>query len=211
MHRAALIWGTGAPGMRVDEKRGLAVSILVDQSGCDFLKLDDAAMQRSYMVRLQMQWPSALIMIIEHEPQRLACYCPKTIAYESAALMRHHHREDLEGLNRQLRRHGVGLTAYYTALLRHWPHVSPELLWLVHTMVCYLRNAKVKSASTPLGLPADLRERQLMWMLKDPAANIGSLHRQARVLPPGASTVSSMAISRPSGGLRRGLHHETTE
>ena len=41
------------------------------------------------------------------------------IAYEPAALVRHDHYAEMDGLIRQLRGYGVGIGAYYTALLRH--------------------------------------------------------------------------------------------
>ena len=48
------------------------------------------------------------------------------IAYEPAALMRHHHRRDLDSLGHQLHGYSVGLTAYYAALLRHRPERAPR-------------------------------------------------------------------------------------
>ena len=50
------------------------------------------------------------------------------IAYEPAALTRHHHRHDMTGLARQLRGYDTGLTAYYLALLRHQPGQLPGLI-----------------------------------------------------------------------------------
>jgi len=54
--------------------------ILVDQSGYDLLNIGDVAMLQSCVSRLQQQWPDAEIMVIAHEPERLASYCPGTIA-----------------------------------------------------------------------------------------------------------------------------------
>ena len=53
--------------------------ILVDQSGYDLLNLGDVAMLQSCIARLRLQWPEAEIMVIAHEPQRLASYCPGVI------------------------------------------------------------------------------------------------------------------------------------
>jgi len=103
------------------------------------------------------------------------------IAYEPTALMRHHHREDLDSLISQLRGYGVGLTAFYTALLLHRPSVLPELMRLVPTAVRYLRDAKVMPASLPVGLLDALNRRQRMWMMKGPVAYISSLRKQARI------------------------------
>lgn len=54
--------------------------ILVDQSSYDLLNIGDVAMLQSCVARLRSQWPDAEIMVIAHEPQRLASYCPGTIA-----------------------------------------------------------------------------------------------------------------------------------
>ena len=55
---------------------------------------------------------------------------------QPAALMRHHHRRDLDGLALQLHGYGVGLTAYYAALLRssycaiRTPEAGAHCSWL---------------------------------------------------------------------------------
>ena len=54
--------------------------ILVDQSGYDLLNIGDVAMLQSCVTRLRMQWPAAEIMVIAAAPERLADYCPGTIA-----------------------------------------------------------------------------------------------------------------------------------
>jgi polysaccharide pyruvyl transferase WcaK-like protein len=56
------------------------VRILIDQSGYDMLNLGDVAMLQSCVARLRTQWPDSEIMVITHEPRRLAFYCPNTIA-----------------------------------------------------------------------------------------------------------------------------------
>jgi colanic acid/amylovoran biosynthesis protein len=61
------------------------VRILIDQSGYDLLNLGDVAMLQSCVIRLQMQWPNAEIMVMAHEPERLAAYCPGTIAIRTIA------------------------------------------------------------------------------------------------------------------------------
>jgi GT2 family glycosyltransferase len=103
------------------------------------------------------------------------------IVYEPAALMRHHHREDLGSLGRQLRGYGVGLTAFYAALLRHRPSVLPALLRLMPTAVGYLRDGKATSTGAPQNLPVELKLRQRWWMLTGPVAYIRSVRKQARV------------------------------
>jgi colanic acid/amylovoran biosynthesis protein len=54
--------------------------ILVDQSGYDLLNIGDVAMLQSCVTRLRGQWPAAEIMVIATAPERLAAYCPGTIA-----------------------------------------------------------------------------------------------------------------------------------
>jgi GT2 family glycosyltransferase len=102
------------------------------------------------------------------------------IAYEPGALMWHHHRGDLDSLGRQLRGYGVGLTAFYAALLRHRPGVIPELLRIVPAAVGYLRAGK-DTRSAPQDLPAGLQLRQRWWMLMGPVAYLRSVRKQARV------------------------------
>jgi O-antigen biosynthesis protein len=102
------------------------------------------------------------------------------IAYEPAAVMWHHHRSDLDSLGRQLRGYGVGLTAFYAALLRHRPSVIPELLKIVPTALGYLRAGK-ETRTAPQNLPAGLRLQQRWWMLTGPVAYIRSVQKQARV------------------------------
>jgi colanic acid/amylovoran biosynthesis protein len=54
--------------------------ILVDQSGYDLLNIGDVAMLQSCVTRLRRLWPDAEIMVVCHSPERLASYCPGTIA-----------------------------------------------------------------------------------------------------------------------------------
>lgn len=105
------------------------------------------------------------------------------IAYESAALMLQDHRQDRQDFHHQLLECGCGLAASHFVLLRHLPRVLPDLLRLVPAMVGYSANVKVKSVSTPLNLPARLREWQRMWKLKGTEDYISSLRRQVRALP----------------------------
>jgi GT2 family glycosyltransferase len=106
------------------------------------------------------------------------------IAFEPAALMRHHHRRDLGSLGRQLCGYQVGLTAYYAALLRHRPTVLPALLRLVPMAAGYLRGSQVTPARgsqiTPTTVPAALRRQQRWCLLAGPVAYIRSARRQAR-------------------------------
>jgi GT2 family glycosyltransferase len=101
------------------------------------------------------------------------------IAYEPAALMRHHHRADLDGLGHQLEGYGVGLTAYYAALLRHRPVALPALLRLLPAAVAYLRGDG--QSPGPADVPTGLARRQRRGMLAGPVRYLISLRTQARV------------------------------
>lgn len=112
------------------------------------------------------------------------------IAYEPAALTRHYHRPDLEGLSRQLRGYKVGLTAYYAALLRHRPTVLLALLRLAPRAFGYLRGSEV----TPVAAAAELQLRQHWWMLAGPVAYIRSVRSQARVRHLGSAAGVSSTV-----------------
>ncbi len=103
------------------------------------------------------------------------------LAYEPAALMRHDHRRDLDGLRQQMEGYGVGLTAYYAALLRHRPSVLPELIRLAPTGIGYLREANFRRTTAPLELLEGLKRRHVRSMLSGPVAYIRSVRRQARI------------------------------
>ena len=53
-----------------------------------------------------------------------------TVAYRPTAVTRHFHRRDLEGLRRQMRGYGSGLTAFYTASVLARPSTIVDLIRL---------------------------------------------------------------------------------
>jgi hypothetical protein len=106
------------------------------------------------------------------------------IAYEPAALTRHHHRADPDGFGYQLEGYGVGLTAYYAALLRHRPRVLPALLRLLPVALGYLRGTGEGQGALPADLPPGLLRRQRRGMLAGPARYVRSLRTQARAAGP---------------------------
>jgi polysaccharide pyruvyl transferase WcaK-like protein/GT2 family glycosyltransferase len=113
------------------------------------------------------------------------------IAYEPAALMRHDHYAGMDGLARQLRGYGVGLAAYYTALLRHRPGVFPALLGQLPAAAAYLRRTRATGAAAPQDLPAGFKGLKRRGMLAGPGAYVRSVRRQARVA---ASVAASEAL-----------------
>lgn len=103
------------------------------------------------------------------------------IAYEPAALVRHDHYAETEGLGRQLRGYGVGVTAYYAALLRHRPSVLPGLLRLMPAAVGYVRGPKDAVTAAPQDIPAEFKRQQRWGMLTGPVAYARSVRKQAHV------------------------------
>jgi len=106
------------------------------------------------------------------------------IAYEPSALMWHHHRPDMDGLRRQLHGYSIGLTAFYTALLRRRPGVLPGLLNLLPAAGRYLKGAATTS-DVPPDLLAELDRRHLQGLLTGPLAYIRSVRRQSRAAESG--------------------------
>ena len=101
------------------------------------------------------------------------------IAYEPTALMWHHHRQDIEGLSRQLHGYSVGLTAFYAALIRHRPAVLPALLRLLPAGVRYLKNTTTEPEVAP-GLLNGLNRRHLQGLILGPLAYADSVRKQRR-------------------------------
>ena len=87
---------------------------------------------------------------------------------------------DTEGLGRQLRGYGAGLTAYYAALMRHRPGVFPELLRLLPAAAGYMLGAKVTGAAAAQDFPPEFKRQQRRGMLSGPALYVKSVRRQAR-------------------------------
>jgi GT2 family glycosyltransferase len=117
------------------------------------------------------------------------------IAYEPAAFVRHHHHADPAGLGRQLYGYGVGLTAFYLALLRRQPRLLPTLLRLLPAAAAYWgaplrrRSARPRRhrAPAPPRMPARLRLRRRCGMLAGPLAYGWSAVRQRRAASRGAA------------------------
>jgi len=103
------------------------------------------------------------------------------MAYQPSAFVRHHHHANLQGLRRQLRGYGVGLTAYYAALLRRDPQVLGRLLRLVPAAVHDLRGHDSLTTATMRDFPPSVRRQQLIGMLTGPFAYARSTRAQARL------------------------------
>lgn len=101
------------------------------------------------------------------------------IAYEPCALVWHHHREDIDGLTRQLHGYSIALTAFYAALIRHRPSVFPALLALLPAGLSYMKSMKTDSVEES-GQSVTLNRRHLQGMLMGPFAYVGSMVKQRR-------------------------------
>ncbi len=94
-----------------------------------------------------------------------------TIVYQPSAICRHFHREDLEGLRRQMLGYGTGLTAAYTSLVLHHPFVLFGLLRLVPTALRDLRNPdSIRNAGIEESFPPDLMAANKRGLLTGPWA-----------------------------------------
>jgi len=103
------------------------------------------------------------------------------MAYQPSAFVRHHHYADLAGLTSQIRGYGVGLTAYYTALMRRDPRVLGQLLALIPVALGDLRGHDSLTTATMRDFPPSVRRQQRMGMLTGPFAYIRSARTQGRL------------------------------
>lgn len=106
------------------------------------------------------------------------------VVYEPAALMWHHHRQDMASLNKQLHGYSVGLTAFYAALLRQRPAAFLGLLKLLPMAAGYLKggdgDGEAAAEEVPGSLAAGLDRRALQGMLKGPLLYAKSRRVQRR-------------------------------
>jgi glycosyltransferase involved in cell wall biosynthesis len=112
----------------------------------------------------------------------LVMLCGYEVAYEPAALMWHHHRQDMASLNKQLHGYSVGLTAFYAGLLRQRPGALLGLVKLLPLAAGYLKGGKTaeEAPPEPPALAAELDRRQLQGMLMGPVVYAKSRRLQRR-------------------------------
>jgi O-antigen biosynthesis protein len=103
------------------------------------------------------------------------------LAYEPSAVMWHHHRRDMEGLQRQLHGYSIGLTAFYAALVRHRPMAVFGLLKLIPAAAKYLHSATHADSPASGTLEAHLQRRHFLGLLAGPAAYVRSVLVQRRL------------------------------
>ena len=103
------------------------------------------------------------------------------IAYQPSAFVRHHHYADMDALRRQLRGYGVGITAYYVALMRRDPQILGQLLALIPAALRHLRGRDSLASTTMRDFPPSVRRQQRMGMLIGPFAYVRSARAQGRL------------------------------
>ena len=102
-----------------------------------------------------------------------------TVAYHPAALTRHFHRRDVDDLEKQMFGYGVGLTAFYTALLRwNWRLVLP-LIRLAPRALIDMSGARGSAATTglPDGFPKGLLRLKRRGLLLGPLSYVRARRR----------------------------------
>lgn len=105
-------------------------------------------------------------------------YAGGTIVYRPTALVRHHHRRDLDSLHRQMVGYGTGLTAAYTSMLCAQPSVLWPLLRLVPTALRDLLGAgSLRVAGLGPDFPRELLGANRRGMMRGPVAYLRGRRR----------------------------------
>lgn len=93
----------------------------------------------------------------------------RVVVYRPSALTRHYHRPDYASLQRQMAGYGIGLTAYYTSLLRYdWTLVFALLRLAPRALRDMFGRRGQGMASVTESFPQDLLKLKTMGMLKGP-------------------------------------------
>jgi GT2 family glycosyltransferase len=102
------------------------------------------------------------------------------LAYAPGAIIHHLHREDLDGLQRQLHDYGVGLSAVMMRTIAHDPRALLDILRrLPYGLYFALGSRSPKNKAQSAGYPAGLRRAELRGILRGPLAYLRS-RRSAR-------------------------------
>ena len=103
-----------------------------------------------------------------------------TMVYQPSAVTWHYHRETYTELEKQLHGYGIGLTAYYSALLAHSPRLLFSLVGLVPTAIRDLCGKDSIRTATMTDFPAGLLRQEMKGMLEGVPAFIRSVREQRR-------------------------------
>jgi glycosyltransferase involved in cell wall biosynthesis len=110
----------------------------------------------------------------------------RVVVYRPSALTRHYHRPDYASLQRQMAGYGIGLTAYYTSLLRYdWTLVFALLRLTPRALRDMFGRRGQGMASVTESFPQDLLKLKTKGMVKGPFAYLVA-RRNARRLTAGA-------------------------
>jgi GT2 family glycosyltransferase len=94
-----------------------------------------------------------------------------TIVFQPTAFVRHHHRRDIDGLLKQFRGYGTGLTAVYTGLVLRQPLVLFALLRLAPRAIReVLGSGGLRTAMLEADFPRELLKENRRGLLRGPAA-----------------------------------------
>jgi hypothetical protein len=95
--------------------------------------------------------------------------CGGTMVYQPSAVVRHLHRADMAGLEKQLVGYGTGLTAFYTAMVMDRPSIVWSLLALVRPAVRDLFSSdSVRTATVGVDFPQDVLRANRRAMASGP-------------------------------------------
>jgi O-antigen biosynthesis protein len=102
-----------------------------------------------------------------------------SIAYEPAALVRHHHYRDFDSAASQLRGYAVGMGAFYLALVFRRPSVVFGLARLVPDAARYLRASRLQARQPAFPVAPELTSGRARQMLAGPPAYLRGVIRNA--------------------------------
>jgi GT2 family glycosyltransferase len=98
-----------------------------------------------------------------------------TIVFQPSALVRHHHRRDIDGLRTQFIGYGTGLTAMYTSLLLKQPWVIFALLRLApRALREVLGSGGMRTATLQPDFPRELLQTNRFGLMRGPLAYVRS-------------------------------------
>jgi len=100
------------------------------------------------------------------------------IAYQPSAFVRHEHYPDMAGLVQQTRSYGIGLTAYYSALLFRQPRLIAKLAREFPAAARYLRGQHHLGTPELKGIAQHLSQVKRRGMLLGPTHYVRSRHAQ---------------------------------
>jgi glycosyltransferase involved in cell wall biosynthesis len=120
-----------------------------------------------------------------------------TIVYRPTAFVRHYHRRDYAGLQKQMYNYGVALPAYFMAALFYRPRYFWDMLLMIPQTLNYLANpSSPRTKTMKADYPKELSRAQLRGILYGPWAYLVSRrqkHAQMRQQPPTPNIVNNVS------------------